>query len=263
MEEQTKRTEMPEQTATVDADLLLRTALDVAVNTLRAGGEIHRVEETVMRICFANGASHVEVFAISSFVTASVRMTDGSFVSQSRRVLSMDTDFTKLAGMNDISRALTDGRMTLTEAQREVARIKRRRPYPGWLAYIGAFFCAGGFAIMFGGSRLDALAAALIGLAMFAVSRILPPTTNPFAVMVLASFLGGVLTSFSISLGLGTSRGYIFIGMIMPLVPGLAFGNALRDLLSGDTLTGMLGLIRAILLAASIAFGLFISLIVM
>ena len=38
-----------------DADFLLRTALDVAALTLRSGGEIHRVEETIRRICSAFG----------------------------------------------------------------------------------------------------------------------------------------------------------------------------------------------------------------
>jgi uncharacterized membrane protein YjjP (DUF1212 family) len=45
----------------------------------------------------------------------------------------------------------------------------------------------------------------------------------------------------------------------MPHVPGLSFGNALRDLLLGDLLTGLLGLLRALLIAVSIAFGFFLA----
>ena len=242
-----------------DADLLLRTALDVAVGTLRAGGEIHRVEETVERICYAHGAAHVEVFAIYSLVIATVRMQDGAYASMTRRVLSSENHMAQLSRINEISRELTEHRLTLEEAQSRLHAVKHAVPYPTWLGLIGAFLGGGAFAVMFGGGPLNAIAAALIGLLMTVVSKLLPPSTNPFAVMVLSSLIGGVATTLAIAVGLGNDRGIIFVGMIMPLIPGLAFGNALRDLLSGDLLSGTLSLIRAVLLAASIAFGIFLS----
>ena len=57
-----------------DAGSVLAIALDVGAELLRAGGEIHRVEDTVTRICRAYGAEAVEVFAITSLITAEVRM---------------------------------------------------------------------------------------------------------------------------------------------------------------------------------------------
>ena len=53
------------------ADNILRIALDVAEGTLKCGGSISRVEETVTRICQAYGAIHVESFAIVSMFAAS------------------------------------------------------------------------------------------------------------------------------------------------------------------------------------------------
>jgi uncharacterized membrane protein YjjP (DUF1212 family) len=58
------------------ADQLLCLALDVGEGVLKNGGEVHRVEDTVERICHAYGASHVEVFAITTLILASVRMED-------------------------------------------------------------------------------------------------------------------------------------------------------------------------------------------
>lgn len=240
-----------------DADFLLRTALDVAVQTLKSGGEIHRVEETIERICRSHGAAHVEVFAISTLILASVRMEDGSYSSQTRRLYSSDNSFVRLTRLNDISRALCEGKMTLSEAQVEIVRAKRAVAYPSWVEYLGAFLFAGGFCVFYRGSLLDALCAGLLGALITLIGHLLPASANQFAVMVLSSFLGGCLSAVAVRVGIGQDGGMIFIGMIMILVPGLAFGNALRDLLSGDTLTGMLGLIRSVLLAASIAFGLF------
>ncbi len=243
----------------VDPDFLLRTALDVAVHTLRAGGEVHRVEETVERICYAHGASHVEVFSINSLIIATVRMQDGTYASHTRRVLSTDSHMARLTRLNEISRALCQRELTLEETQRALVEAKRVRPYPPLVEWIGAFICAFGFALQFGGSIPDAIASGAISMLVTALIRLVPPVVNPFFSMVLINLLGGLLSVFAIRLHLADSLEYIVIGQIMPYIPGLTFGNALRDLLLGDTLSGMLGLIRALLLAVSIAFGLFLA----
>ena len=47
----------------------------------------------------------------------------------------------------------------------------------------------------------------------------------------------------------------IMIGDIMLLIPGLMSTNAIRDVLIGDTLSGIIRLIAALLLAAALALG--------
>lgn len=47
----------------------------------------------------------------------------------------------------------------------------------------------------------------------------------------------------------------IMIGDIMLLIPGLMSTNAIRDVLIGDTISGIIRLIAALLLAAALALG--------
>ena len=47
----------------------------------------------------------------------------------------------------------------------------------------------------------------------------------------------------------------ISIGNIMLLIPGIALTNSLRDMFSGNTISGMMRFIEAILLALVIACG--------
>ena len=242
-----------------DADFLLRTALDVAALTLRSGGEIHRVEETIRRICSAFGADHTEVFAIHSQIIASVRMKDGSYSSQVRRIYETDNRFARLDAVNRISRALCFGKLTLEEAQEEIAKAKGITPYPAWMILLASACGAGGLSFLFGAGIRDALCAALVGFLVTLLGRLIPKNGNAFLEMVLRSFAIGVLSRALVMLGAGLDAGKIIIGAIMLLVPGVSFGNAMRDLLGGDTLSGTLGIVRSILLAASIAFGLFVA----
>lgn len=242
-----------------DADFLLRTSLDVAALTLRSGGEIHRVEETIQRICSAFGAEHTEVFAIHSQIIASVRMHDGAYSSQVRRIYESDNRFARLNEVNRISRALCLGKMTLEEAQEEIARVKGIAPYPVWMILLASACGAGGLSFLFGAGIRDALCAALVGFLVTLLGRLIPKNGNVFLEMVLRSFAIGVLSRVTVLVGAGLDAGKIIVGAIMLLVPGVSFGNAMRDLLGGDTLSGTLGIVRSILLAASIAFGLFVA----
>ena len=58
-------------------------------------------------------------------------------------------------------------------------------------------------------------------------------------------------TSWSMNLDMDM----IMIGDIMLLIPGLMSTNAIRDVLIGDTLSGIIRLIAALLLAAALALG--------
>ena len=72
---------------------------------------------------------------------------------------------------------------------------------------------------------------------------------------VISSFVGAVVSLALISFGIGNNTDMILIGVIMLLIPGLAFGNAVRDLLFGDTVSGIIQLVQAVLTAVMVAFG--------
>ena len=102
------------------SDRLLCTALDVGEHLLICGGDIHRVEDTIIRICRAFGAVHTEAFTITSVIVASVRMPDGTYAHQMRRVYGSSNNMAELETLNSISRRLCAHEMTLDEAQAAV-----------------------------------------------------------------------------------------------------------------------------------------------
>lgn len=67
--------------------------------------------------------------------------------------------------------------------------------------------------------------------------------------MLLCCGAGGVLSNLTVLIGLGHHADLISIGNIMLLIPGIAFTNSLRDMFSGDTITGLIRCMESILLA--------------
>ena len=74
-------------------------------------------------------------------------------------------------------------------------------------------------------------------------------------ITVISSLLAGLLGILLSKIGVGTYADKIMIGTIMLLIPGLSFGNSIRDMLGGDIISGALRLIESLLLALMIAFG--------
>ena len=216
-----------------------------------------------MRICYAYGAVHTEVFSIPSVIVAAVRMADGSYSSQVRRIQSTANDLYRLEQFNEISRWSCRETPPLEELDMRIREIKQSRGTPNWLRCIAAALAAGAFAIFFGGSLRDGVTAALIGGLVFFVDCIPVKQFNGLAKTLIQSLLAGILAIFSVKLGLGDDSGMIMIGTIMLLIPGLSFGTALRDLLCGDILAGTLKTVQCVLAAMMIAGGYLLAMFLM
>jgi uncharacterized membrane protein YjjP (DUF1212 family) len=245
------------------AEDLLCMALDIGEGVLKNGGEVSRVEDTVARICKAYGALHVEVFCIISVINASVHMPDGTRSVQMRRIKSIGNDLYRVELFNELSREICHDTPALDRASARIEAIKGKRAYPQWMTMPTSAIAAAAFAVFFGGGLAETLAALFIGVLIGVIDIFLSGRVNELAKIVLASFAAGLLSALSAQFLQGADGGIIMIGTIMLLVPGVAFGTALRDLLCGDLLTGGLKTLQAILCALMIAFGYLLSMAVM
>lgn len=238
------------------ADEVLCAALDIGEQILKNGGEIHRVEDTIGRICKALGAEHIEVFTIPSLIIASVRMKNGDFSQQMRRIDKTGNNMVLVDEMNTLSRRICAGELSLAELKTQYSGIKARvRTYPEWLLCLANMLAAGGFAVFFGGSLRDCLCAMAVGVLVRLLTRFASPTVNQMMLTALHSMLAGLFCLLLVACGLGEHADKVMMGVIMLFIPGLALSNSIRDLFGGDMISGALQLLQAVLLAVMIALG--------
>lgn len=245
------------------ADEILRVALDIGAGILRSGGEIHRVEDTVTRICKAYGAEHIEIFAIPSALMAAVRLKNGEYSSQIRRIDSVSNNLGALEEYNSVSRKICKETPEISEVDKLIAEAKKRKNYSKWMRALGSSVAAASFAIFFGGSVLDAVSAGIIGILIYLIDTLPIKQVNRMAKTVIQSFAAGFLSILFVKIGLGSDAGMIMIGTVMLLIPGIFFGTAFRDLLCGDFLAGTLKTVQCILAALMIAAGYLLAIFLM
>ena len=58
-----------------------------------------------------------------------------------------------------------------------------------------------------------------------------------------------------VGIGIGVHPDKIMIGNIMLVIPGIQLTNSLRDMISGDMISGLLNLSEALMKAISVAMG--------
>ena len=237
------------------ANRLLRLVLDVAEGMLCTGAEVSRVEDTVERILRAYGGVEVQIFSITSVIDGAVRMPDGEYSEQIRRVKHTENDLGRLEKYNALSRYLCASTPDLDEFEKHLDEIKTTKAYPTWVMAMAAAVVTSSFCLFFGGGLLDAIISAIAGVVVFGVSALPSKRLNSMAKTIISAMLATLIAELSVRMGIGGNSGAIIIGAIMLLVPGLAFGTAIKDLLCGDLIAGSLKTLQACLMAIMIAFG--------
>ena len=240
-------------------EYLLCLALDVGEGMLKNGGEVARVEDTIERICRAYGAVHVEVFTIISMINAAIRMPDGSYSMQLRRVKQTSNNLNTLEQLNALSRKICRERPSLDEFDDMLHQVKKQQPYPTWLHILASAVGASAFCLFFGGGVIESVITFVIGAIISVVMNYPNARLNSMAKTVISSFIAATFAGLASVVIKDLDVNSVIIGAIMLLVPGMIFGTAMRDLFCGDLIAGTLKILQAIIQTLMIGFGYMLS----
>ncbi len=246
------------------SEKILSLALDLGKSMVQCGAEINRVEETVIRVCYAYGMPKTEVFSIISMVYATVIEKNGKTHTQMRRIYSYAPNFDRLEQLNALSRKICSEVPDVDEAAAELKSIfvKKKRFRP--TVCLGYIIAAMGFTVFFGGTFADSLASAPIALVIYLINAYVKSTgVNRLFFTALASAVSGFLAILFVHFGFADNANMIMIGDIMLIVPGLMLVNSVREMLCGDIMSGLLRLLESVIIALAIACGFAVAIITM
>ena len=238
-----------------------RRVLDAAIEAghilLQNGAEISRVEETMERICRHYGVMTGEFFVLSNGIFTTAGHTSDKSFARVQHIPVKGARMDKVVAVNQLSREIEDGRyMRIEDVERKLAEINAMPPESMWKQVLASGIGSGFFCMLFGGGIRDSISAFFAGLLLFVFVLKL---SMPYMSKIVGNLLGGMLVVlFSLSfyhMGLGTNLSYMISGSIMPLIPGIAFINGIRDIANGDYISGAVRLLDAVLVFLAIAIG--------
>ncbi|MHC1785881.1 MAG: threonine/serine exporter family protein [Christensenellales bacterium] len=238
-----------------------RSALDAvclaAQTILECSGEIYRAEETATRMCGAFGFQGADILCFPTGFMLTVPLSGGETFSRTLRVRDRSIRLETLDQVNSVSRQAACGQLSAEGALDALRALRAAPDYPAPILVLAFAASAGFFSMMFGGSPRELVCAFLAG----GITQLLLPTLRRLhAPILLTSLVGGTLAA-GIALMmvrlLGGSQEAALSGAIMPLLPGLAMTNAVRDTMRGDLIAGIArsteALLSSVLIAAGVA----------
>ena len=240
----------------MDYNRLLEFATDVGYELAMSGAETYRVEESINRILASYGVIS-EVFAITNCLTVSIETPEGVTMTRMRRIGFHGNDLDAVEKFSGLSRKICASRPDPEDGMRWVHAVKQSvGKYSFPLSMLGYFMGASGFAVFFGGTWMDFLCAGFCGMLIYFVSLFMNRLkANPFFSTISASFIMALAAYLLNTLHICDRVDTVIIGALMILVPGLLFTNAMRDIIYGDTNSGINRIVQVLLIAVAIALG--------
>lgn len=237
-----------------------REVLEVAMQAghilLENGAEIFRVEETIDRICRHYGMESGNAFVLSNGIFATAGSEREEYFAKVQHIPVSGTHLSRVAAVNQLSREIEAGRYTLSQVKQCLETISNMPGKTKPVQVLASAVGSGCFCYLFGGSLWDSGAAFVSGMILYLFVLYV---SGPHLSKIIGNIAGGALvTTVCIALyylGAGSSFSHMIIGSIIPLVPGVAFTNGIRDIADSDYISGSVRLLDASLVFLSIAMG--------
>lgn len=236
--------------------MLMDTAIKVGEIMLSHGAEAHRVEDTVYRILKTAGLQTTEVFVIMTGLFATLSDPSMETITITKRVRFKGNNLKQICYANEISRKFCNGEITLEQAY-EMTMRGYQWEYTHMMAIVGKMMVVTTFPLLVGGTLTDCgvafLMSIIVGGSIYWADK---THIHPFLRDLGISFLAAIaFVGLDWLLPFRISQDAIIIACIMPLVPGVAITNAIRDTLNGDYVSGAARALEAFIKALAIALG--------
>ena len=238
----------------MDPTVLMELVCAIGAKLAMSGAETYRVEESIRRITAAYGLE-ARVYSVPNSLLVTIVPPDGRPLTQLCRMDHHGTDLEAVERYSNLSRRIctqTPALSTALEWLEETQCAQKHYSFP--MELFGYVLVACGFSVFFGGGWQDCLCAGLCGLLLGLLSGFLA-NANTFFQKIISGFCMAFLAYGLSALGLSRNVDTSVIGTLMLLVPGLLFTNALRDIIFGDTNSGINRVVEVLLIAAAIALG--------
>ncbi len=222
---------------------------------LENGAETYRAEDCVLFMFSKFGKGAINVFAIPTSITIDITL-DGRHYAGTRSIRRRGINLKKVDQVNTISRKVSNGTLEEDAAMESLLQIDKENEQALWLPVTASALAAGTFALMLNGGALEFLFAALF----CAVVRMISVYTQKSSTLIFfQSLLGGfipALAAFGVHAAIQTlDVNIVVIASMLPLFPGVATINAIRDTINGDLVSGVARGAEAIITAVALAIG--------
>lgn len=234
---------------------VLKSALDIGEAMIKCGAESYKVENTIAHICTSYGNGKINVFSISSLIIVSWYVNHKN-ITQARRIFNSSIRLDLIENLSLLENTICKELPSPADISHKLEDIMAKQKVISKTQLLGYLLASSAFTLFWGGDLLDSFAAAIVSCFLYGIEYLSKKIViNRLVYLSISSFLVGLISIFFVRIGFGHHSQQIMIGNIMLLIPGIGLTTSFRDMMCGDTITGLLSFFESILMATAIALG--------
>ena len=232
--------------------------LEIGAQLMSSGASTNRTRVTLERIARGLGYGIELLITQRALMLTIIEKDQQHLFSRLKRISPHGVNFRIVSGISHLSWNVMEQDWSLTQISEELQRLKSLPHYPrlvvlGLVGLAGSAFCN-----IFGGGITEmtvAFIATVIGL--FVRQEATKKKFNPYLCVFFAAFTASMIAGLAEYYHIGIQPDKAFATSVLFLVPGIPLINSVTDLLDGNIQNGMVRAMSGLLIAFSIAIGLF------
>jgi uncharacterized membrane protein YjjP (DUF1212 family) len=241
-----------------DAERVGNILLEIGALLMSSGANSNRIRVTMERI--ANGLGYKTELLIThrALMLTVIEKEQQYFFSRLKRTSPHGANFRMLSGISHLSWNVLEQNWTIAQINDELTRLKTLPFYPRPVVLILVGLAGSAFCRIAGGSYVEMLVvfvATVIGL--FVRQEATRAKFNPYLCVYFASLTASFIAGLAEIYHIGSQPDKAFATSVLFLVPGIPLINSVTDLLEGNLQNGIIRAMNGLIIAFSIAMGLF------
>jgi uncharacterized membrane protein YjjP (DUF1212 family) len=232
--------------------------LEVGSMLMSSGASTHRTRLTMERIAKGLGYGIELLITQRALMLTIIEKDQEHFFSRLKRISPHGVNFRTVSGISHLSWNVVNQNLTVTQIAEELQRLKSLPHYPRLvvLAFVG--LAGSAFCHIFGGSAAEMAVAFVATVAgLFVRQESMRVKFNPYLCVFFAAFAASFVAGMAEYLQIGDEPDKAFATSVLFLVPGVPLINSVTDLMDGNIQNGIVRAMHGLMIAFSIAMGLF------
>lgn len=243
-----------------DIEYILDFAANLGGKMLSVGANLERVNDTMYRICRSYHLNSISIFSLNSLIMLGAKSEDDVSGMRQISIHSSSTHLEKLNRFNQLSRrvcAQTPEPESLAGLLAEADDVADSPA--GWIV-LGHLLSMSTLCAMYGGSFADIISVMINTFLLHCLSEYFDRRNiNQIVANTISMWAAGSFTFLFVKLGIGENFFIIIITNSLMMIPSISLVNAVRNILCGNEMNGILEFLKVVLESVAIVLGLVLS----
>lgn len=246
------------KTLNEDAQSVGTILLEIGAMLMSSGASTNRTRVTMERIARGLGYGIELLITQRALMLTIIEKDQQHFFSRLKRISPHGVNFRIVSGISHLSWNVMEENWTIAQISDELQRLKSLPHYPrlvvlGLVGLAGSAFCN-----IFGGGYVEMTVAFVATVAgLFVRQEAMRTKFNPYLCVYFAAFTASFIAGLAEHFQIGAQPDKAFATSVLFLVPGIPLINSVTDLMEGNIQNGIVRAVNGLMVAFSIAMGLF------